>query len=125
VEEEVEGWREGEDGEGVEEGEMLWAVGDMSDVDDDGDEDEHHSSANQNKRASGGTSGTGLGPGLAGLGRGEEGAGLMSVRHEVPNVDHGRRSTSSDALVSADPFRDDPEEFGGWEGGPDRVKGSP
>jgi hypothetical protein len=109
---------EGEDETDLEERGALWAVGDVSDDDgDDGDDEEQHANIHQNKDANRGAGGS-LGLGLSRLGRGEEATGLMDGQREVTDADSRRRSTSSDALVSEDPFRDDPEEFGEWEGAP-------
>jgi hypothetical protein len=88
--EEAEGLREGQDGADAEEGEVLWGVGNDSDIDEDDGEDSIVQPPGQNKSTS---SGRGLESGLTEL---EE--GLMGELHKARDEEHGGTSQSSEPL---------------------------
>lgn len=114
--------RGSEDGEDEDHDGMLWAVGEVSDEDDEDEPLQHH-----NVRGS--SQALGLG-GISRRGRGEESVGLIVKRETGADAGRGMsrtrgrsRSGSSDARLLAPgeevPFRDTPEteEFGRWEVG--------
>lgn len=96
--------------EGVQDRHLLFQVGDTSDDED----DDHYTTPSQKPGGGQATAGRSTPSG------GDEGLGLINSSHEETDDGDGRRtSDSSDVTLPRpeDPFRDDPEEYGDWEGG--------
>ncbi|KAL0956504.1 hypothetical protein HGRIS_002647 [Hohenbuehelia grisea] len=101
-----------------EEGEAFWSVGDVSDDEDEDANGPRHRSRPADVKGS-----------TSRLELGDEGVGLMDGAHEhdessgpsgasANKMGRTRRSTSSEAtLAVADPFREDTDEFGSFNGG--------